>query len=189
MTTEAINPAHATGSWLKIYAYTRFAFSAVWVAAAFLIAPLNPAIAAVLLVIYPAWDALANYLDARRNGGFGANRSQLINTAASTIAAIAVGYYALNQNMMAVVLIYGLWAAMSGILQLITAVRRWRVGGQWVMALSGVQSTLAGLFFCMSAGTMAAPGIALIAPYAAFGAFYFLVSAIWLTVREMRASR
>lgn len=30
------------------------------------------------------------------------------------------------------------------------------------------------------------PGIADVAPYAAFGAFYFLVSAIWLTVADAR---
>ena len=30
------------------------------------------------------------------------------------------------------------------------------------------------------------PGIGDIVPYAAFGAFYFLVSAVWLTVKEIR---
>jgi hypothetical protein len=35
--------------------------------------------AGVLLVAYPAWDALANALDARSNGGFKANGPQTFN--------------------------------------------------------------------------------------------------------------
>jgi hypothetical protein len=33
------------------------------------------------------------------------------------------------------------------------------------------------------------PGIALIAGYAAFGAIYFLVTAIWLTLRGIREAK
>jgi len=36
------------------------------------------------------------------------------------------------------------------------------------------------------AGSAATVGITDIAPYAAFGAFYFLVSAVWLTVSDAR---
>ena len=44
----------------------------------------------------------------------------------------------------------------------------------------------AGLFFLMSVAGMEAPGIGVVAGYAGFGAFYFLVSAIWLTVKLRR---
>jgi uncharacterized membrane protein HdeD (DUF308 family) len=171
--------------WLKTYTFIRFGFSAAWVAAAFLLAPLNPVIAAVLLVIYPAWDAVANYLDAQRNGGLERNLSHLMNVIVSALTTIAV-LVALGQGMAAVVVVFGVWAILSGVLQLATAVRRWAFGGQWAMVLSGAQSALAGGFFVFSAGTMPNPGIALIAGYAAFGAVYFLVTAIWLSVRGAR---
>jgi uncharacterized membrane protein HdeD (DUF308 family) len=180
-----MNPAGADTGWLRNYSFVRFGFSALWVAAAFVLAPGNPALTAGLLVIYPAWDALANYFDARRNGGFGRNRSQLINTIISAVATAGVAW-ALTLNMFAVIVVFGIWAAVSGVLQLVTAVRRWSAGGQWVMVLSGAQSTLAGLFFLMTAGSMQAPGIGIVAGYAAFGALYFLVSAIWMTVKGMR---
>jgi hypothetical protein len=51
------------------------------------------------------------------------------------------------------------------------------------MVLSGAQSALAGAFFIkQSLGV--APGIGGLAGYAAFGAFYFAVSALWLSVRR-----
>lgn len=175
-------------AWLKTYSFVRFGFSAAWVAAAFLLAPLNPAIAAVLLVIYPAWDALANAVDAQRNGGLGRNLSHLVNVVVSAITTIAV-VVALGQGMAAVIVVFGVWAILSGVLQLVTAVRRWASGGQWAMVLSGAQSALAGGFFVVSAGTMPNAGIALIAGYAAFGAIYFLVTAVWLSLREARQAR
>lgn len=45
---------------------------------------------------------------------------------------------------------------------------------------------LAGAFFVKQATGTAVPGITDIAPYAAFGAFYFFASAIWLTVVQAR---
>src|SRR5690606_22523106 len=108
-------------NWLRSYAFARFGFSAAWVAAAFLLAPLNPVIAAVLLVIYPAWDALANGVDAQRSGGLARNMSHLINVVVSVLTAIAVGV-ALGQGMVAVVVVFGAWAILSGVLQLATAV-------------------------------------------------------------------
>ena len=174
--------------WLKTYSYIRFGVSAAWVAAALLLAPLNPAIAAVLLVIYPAWDALANVVDAQRNGGLGRNVSHLVNVIVSVITTIAV-VVALGHGMTAVIIVFGVWAILSGLLQLMTAVRRWAFGGQWAMVLSGAQSALAGGFFVLSANTMPNPGIALIAGYAAFGAVYFLVTAVWLSLSEARQAR
>ncbi len=174
--------------WLKTYSYLRFGVSAAWVAAAFLLAPLNPTLTAALLVLYPAWDALANVVDAQRNGGLTRNPSQLVNAIVSAITAVAV-VVALGQGIAVVIVVFGGWAIISGALQLITAVRRWSTGGQWAMVLSGAQSALAGGFFVVSAGTMPNPSIALIAGYAAFGAVYFLVTAVWLSVRGARQGR
>ena len=173
-------------AWLKRYYFTRAGFSVVWVAAAFGLADSMTAIVAALLLIYPAWDAIANVVDAQRNGGLRCNPTQAFNLAVSTVTTIAVAI-ALTQGMNAVLGVFGVWAALTGLLQLATAVRRWKTsGGQWPMILSGIQSTAAGAGFIAKAGADAVPQITAIAPYAAFGAFYFLVSAIWLTVIDAR---
>ncbi|RWM36604.1 DUF308 domain-containing protein [Mesorhizobium sp.] len=178
--------AQSSSGWLKSYYYLRFAVSAAWVALAFTVAKTGSPLAAVMLIAYPAWDALANYLDAQRSGGLGRNKSQLLNVVVSVITAIAVAV-ALGRGMNAVLAVYGVWAAFSGVFQLLTAARRWKTNGaQWAMILSGAQSALAGLFFVKMAGGMEAIGIANVAPYAAFGAFYFLVSAVWLSVSDAR---
>ncbi|OWJ66917.1 DUF308 domain-containing protein [Inquilinus limosus] len=182
-------PAAPSSGWLKRYYTIRFAVAAAWVALAFTAAKDMPQLSAVMLVAYPAWDALANLVDARRSGGLGRNRTQMLNAGISVLTAIAVAI-ALGRGMNAVLGVYGVWAVLAGAFQLATAVRRWAsYGAQWAMILSGAQSALAGLFFLKQAGGAEAVGIAAIAPYAAFGAFYFLVSAIWLTVSDARRSR
>ncbi|MDX8456273.1 DUF308 domain-containing protein [Mesorhizobium sp. VK9D] len=177
--------APSSNAWLKSYYFLRFAVSAAWVALAFTVAKNSPPLAAVMLVAYPVWDALANYIDAKRTGGLSRNKSQLLNFIVSIVTAIAVAI-ALGRGMNTVLSVYGVWAVFSGAFQLLTAVRRWKTNGaQWAMILSGAQSALAGLFFVKMAGGTEAIGIANVAPYAAFGAFYFLVSAVWLSVSDV----
>jgi uncharacterized membrane protein HdeD (DUF308 family) len=174
----------ASNTWLKSYYFVRFAVSAVWVALAFTVAKTMPPLAAIMLVAYPAWDALANFVDARRTGGMSRNKSQLLNFVISVLATLAVAI-ALTNSMNAVLAVYGVWAVLSGLFQLITAVRRWKTSGaQWAMILSGAQSALAGIFFAIMAGGVENISITNVVPYAAFGAFYFLVSAVWLTVSD-----
>ena len=174
--------------WLKQYYFLRAAFSVAWVIAALVIAPGSAVIAATLLVAYPAWDAAANYLDALCSGGLEQNRTQGLNVLVSLATAIAVAL-ALQVSMNWVLGIFGAWAMLSGLLQLGTALRRWkRFGAQWAMVLSGGQSALAGGFFIFQATMPAAPSIANVAGYAAVGALYFLVSAVWLTLSTWRRS-
>jgi hypothetical protein len=174
--------------WLKRYYALRAAFSLAWVVAAFGLAPHHPAVAATLLALYPAWDALANILDARRSGGLARNPAQAINVAVSLATTIAV-LIALPGGMSAVLGVYGAWAIGAGLLQLRAALlRRRHVGGQWAMILSGAQSALAGAFFLHQSLKSSTASIANIAGYAAMGAVYFLVSAIWLTIRGRRAA-
>ena len=54
----------AQSSWLQSYYFGRALFSIAWVAAAVLFSG-QAGPAAFLLVIYPAWDAIANLADAR----------------------------------------------------------------------------------------------------------------------------
>lgn len=175
--------------WLKRYYFVRSAFSIIWVAVALTVGRQSFSVAAVLLIMYPAWDAVANYVDAARNGGLAYNRSQAINVVVSWLMAVAV-IIALTMSMNWVLGAFGLWAIFSGLLQLAAAVRRWKTnGGQWAMILSGGQSAVAGAFFIAQAQMPEAPSIANIAGYAGLGAFYFLVSAVWLTVSDFRLKR
>ncbi|MBB3545522.1 uncharacterized membrane protein HdeD (DUF308 family) [Rhizobium sp. BK399] len=135
-----------------------------------------------LLVIYPAWDAVANLVDASSNGGFKANGSQTLNILVSTATTVAV-VVAASESAFAILAVFGVWAIFSGFLQLMTGVRRWQYhGAQWAMILSGGQSCLAGGFMITQSLGATPPSILDVAPYAGLGAFYFAVSAIWLTV-------
>jgi uncharacterized membrane protein HdeD (DUF308 family) len=172
--------------WLKRYYIARFAFSTAWVALAFTIAKDSAALTAVMLVIYPVWDALANLIDGKRSGGLATNKTQLLNFVVSGLTSVAVGL-ALGRSMVAVVVVFGVWAALSGLLQLATAVRRWKsFGAQWAMILSGAQSALAGVLFVQRASSPDISALTTVAPYAAVGAFYFLVSGVWLIVSDLR---
>lgn len=172
--------------WLKRYYFIRTVFSAVWVAAALTVGQYSPTIAAILLVAYPAWDAAANYLDASRSGGLVQNRTQTINVVVSVATTLAV-IVALQIGMNWVLAVFGAWAILSGLLQLSTAVRRWKsYGAQWIMILSGAQSALAGAFFILQSRMPTMPSIATVAGYAAFGAVYFAISAVWLSVSDLR---
>lgn len=186
MSTIHYTPHPQGNQWLKRYYFSRALFSAAWVAAAFTLARNDAAASATLLLLYPAWDAAANFVDAKRNGGLARNTTQALNAGVSAVTAVAVAI-ALGTSMNAVLVVFGIWAALAGLLQLATAARRWRShGAQWAMILSGAQSALAGVFFIKQAGGAKVASIADIAPYAAFGAFYFLVSAVWLAVSDVR---
>lgn len=186
MVATAVPPTYRTS--LAGFYFLRAGVAAVWVALAATIGTAAPMIGAALLVLYPAWDALANALDAHSNGGFGANASQTLNLAVSALVAPAVAI-ALAIDMRLVLGLFGGWAIFAGLLQLITGARRWRAyGAQWPMILSGAQSALAGTIFIKQATGPATSAITTVAPYAAFGAFYFLVSAVALTLKERRAS-
>lgn len=191
MTEKVLTKPDLTGGgeWLKSYYFTRAAFSLVWVAAAFALAGSMSLIIGALLLIYPAWDAAANLVDAQRNGGLRRNPTQLVNVIVSAVTTAAVAI-ALGVDMNAVLGVFGVWAALSGLLQLATGVRRWKShGAQWPMILSGAQSTFVGAMFLQQASAPEVPGITDIAPYAAFGAFYFLIAAVWLVVSDARRRR
>ena len=183
------HPASGTDRALARYYAVRGAFSLTWVAAAWIIGDTSAVISNALLLIYPAWDAVANLVDARQHGGLRRNPTQAFNMAVSGLTTVAMGC-ALTISLNAVLGVFGVWAAMSGLLQLATAARRWRrAGAQWVMIISGAQSAVAGAMFVVAAGASETPGVADIAPYAAFGAFYFLVSAAWLITSDARRRR
>jgi len=183
---QLIDPAGDQERWLRLYSFARAAFSALWAVAALTLGRGEAPIAAILLIAYPAWDALASYADAAASGGPGRNRIQSINAMVSLVAALTVAM-TLQEGMNAVLGVFGVWAVLSGLLQLGTALRRRSShGAQWAMILSGGQSALAGAVFIVQARMPAPPSIGTIAGYAAMGAIYFLASAVWLSVSVSR---
>ncbi|MDW8844559.1 DUF308 domain-containing protein [Erwinia sp. MMLR14_017] len=175
--------------WLRKYYFSRALFSLIWVAAAFSIGQHSSYLAAILLIIYPAWDALANYIDSTRSGGISKNRMQAFNIIVSIITTVSV-IFTVRESMNQVIAVFGCWAILSGLLQLGAAVQRWKnSNAQWSMALSGGQSTIAGAFFIFQAQMPVPPSIINIAGYAAFGAFYFLVSAVSLFIILRKKNR
>lgn len=170
---------------LRNFYFLRAAVAFAWVALAFLCRAAPTLIVGVLLVAYPAWDAFANILDARRSGGLQENPGQRFNAITSGITAACMALaFALHGNAGGV-LVFGVWALLSGLFQLGVGIQRRKLGGQAFMMISGAQSALAGVVFSIQA-FKTAPDIAGLAPYAAFGGFYFLLSALWLTFRKPR---
>jgi hypothetical protein len=127
--------------WLRFDYFVRALVSLIWVAAVIIIGPGFPFVAGALLLIYPAWDGLANVIDASHNGGLRRNPTQAINTAVSCVATVAVAI-GLAMSMNVVLGIFGVWASLSGLLQLATAVRRWKsvgANGRWPSAARSPQ--------------------------------------------------
>jgi uncharacterized membrane protein HdeD (DUF308 family) len=180
------NARAGTQRWLTHYYFIRAIVSAVWVGLAFVVGQRSAVGAALLLVVYPAWDALANYVDFSRSGGTADNRTQLINVVISAVTTAAV-VVALKIDPGWVLRVFGVWAILSGLLQLATALRRWKqFGAQWAMVLSGAQSALAGGFFFTLAPATLLVAIGRVGGYAGVGAIYFLISALWLSVGQLR---
>jgi uncharacterized membrane protein HdeD (DUF308 family) len=179
------DPAEPASPWLERYYGVRALFSFLWVALAFTIGKAQPGIGIALLIAYLAWDCLANLVDARRNGGLRANPSQLLNVIVSAIVMIAV-IATVGDDLHATIGVIGVWAALSGLLQLATGVRRRRsASAQWPQILSGAQSALAAAHFLIQATHPAVPvSVAIVAPYAAFGAVYFAISAAVLAFKR-----
>ena len=190
MTQTTATPIATSGdtprSGLRRLYLIRIAFSVSWVVLVFatsrsLMSGDSPsAIATALLVAYPLWDAIATILELRLTGNGGAlDRVRLGNVALSVAATVAMGI-AVFSTVKATLIVFGLWALVSGAIQLTLAIRRRRtLGAQWPMMISGGLSVLAGIFFTATSGS-ASSGLSSLAGYSAFGAFWFLVAVVAL---------
>ncbi|SDD48909.1 hypothetical protein SAMN05216464_101871 [Mucilaginibacter pineti] len=174
------NNIAATAKAMRSLYFTRVTFSVIWVTLVAIFAKSSPQIAAVLLVIYPAWDVLGTIWDIRINRGSGSSLTpQYTNAVISVATTVAVGV-ALSHNVPAAIIVFGVWAGLTGIIQLVLGLQRRKTfGGQWPMILSGGQSLIAGISFIILAHDPT-KGIASLAGYSAFGAFYYLLAAIRL---------
>jgi hypothetical protein len=170
-------------NWLRNFYFLRAAVAAVWIAAVLLTAPAPPGLSCALFALYPAWDAVANWLDAQRSGGLRRNRGQAYNVVVSAATALVMVAAVTLHGNAGGVLVFGGWALLAGIFQLAVGIARRKLGGQALMMVSGAQSALAGLAFIFQS-LHAAPSLVRLTGYAGFGAFYFLASAAWLAFKK-----
>lgn len=160
----------------------RFAFAVVWAGLfAVTASDLNP-ISVVLLVLYPLVDLAAATYDVRSSDATRPRRALHLNMALSLVTAIALAVAAAS-GVPDVLRVWGAWAIAAGAVQVVVAVRRMRLGGQWAMVLSGGISAVAGTaFVLMAAGADAS--LTSLAGYATLGGIFFLVSAARLHRRR-----
>ncbi|MBF8188053.1 hypothetical protein ITP53_20395 [Nonomuraea sp. K274] len=183
--TGTMADATNTTKALRNLYYVRFGFAVVWAGLVVLTAStLNPASIA-LLVIYPLFDVVAAVIDFRSSGTTRPRVPLYVNMALSLLTAIGLAV-AVTSGIPDVLRVWGVWAITAGIVQLIVAILRYRLGGQWAMILSGGISTLAGTSFILQAGGSNA-SVTAIAGYATLGGIFFVISAIRLHRRAVKA--
>jgi uncharacterized membrane protein HdeD (DUF308 family) len=158
--------------------FVRFAFAVVWAALVFAGKSELNALGVALVVVYPLFDVGAAVWDARSSDTNEQVRSLQVNMAISLIAAAGLAVAAAS-GVPAVLRVWGAWAIVSGIVQLVVGVGRRAMGGQWPMILSGGISVLAGGNFVASASG-SDPKLNSVAGYAVLGGIFFLVSALRL---------
>jgi uncharacterized membrane protein HdeD (DUF308 family) len=168
-TTPTIAPA------LRRLYFVRFAFAIVWAGLMFATKSHLGPVTVTLVVLYPLFDVAAAVVDARSTGPV---RGLYANMAISLLAAIGLAI-ACSEGVPAVLRVWGAWAVLSGLIQLIVGAGRRKLGGQWPMILSGGISVLAGLSFIAGASADN-PQLTNVAGYAVLGGIFFLVSAIRL---------
>jgi len=185
-TTSASSATPALGSALRRLYFIRFAFAIVWALILLLTMPAVGGALLVLVVLYPLVDAAAVLWQLRSEGPAQASRvPEWINVIVSVVAAIALGWAATN-SIPAVIATWGIWAVVSGLVQLLAASLRRRSGGQVPLIVSGAISIIAGLGFAVSShGTTSAAGAG---GYAILGGVFFLIAAIRLSVLLRRAA-
>lgn len=172
----------------------RAVVSTVWVvlvlttSASLVSADVPTPVAAVLLVVYPVWDVVATLLERRGAGADATGGVRTANVVLGLLTGVAM-VVAVRDSVGTALLVFGVWALVSGAIQLTVALRRRRtVGAQWPMVLSGGLSVLAGAFTAATSAS-ATSGLSSIAGYSAVGAVWFLLSVLALSLRSRRPAR
>jgi hypothetical protein len=175
----------ATPALRRLY-FIRFVFAAAWAALLLVSGSELTAGAKLLLVVYPAFDVAAAVVDARSAQPGGPVRGLYATMAVSALATVGVAVAGAS-GVADVLRVWGAWAVVSGLVQLLVGVARRPMGGQWAMILSGGISVLAGASFIRGA-SQDAPSLTSLAGYALLGGIFFLVSAIRLSRATSRRS-
>jgi uncharacterized membrane protein HdeD (DUF308 family) len=178
MTTVAAPGISTTASALRGLYFARFAFAIVWAAVMFAIADDLNSLAVTLFVLYPLVDVAAAVIDLRASRATGSPTLLYLNIAVSLLAAVGLAV-AGGSGIPAVLRVWGAWAVVAGLIQLIVGVNRREMGGQWPMIISGGLSVLAGGSF-FAAASADNPALTNAIGYAIPGAIFFLIAAIRL---------
>lgn len=179
MTTIVAPPSiSGTASALRRLYFVRFAFAIVWALVMFTTTSTLGPVAVTLLVLYPLFDVGAAIVDARASRTTGSPALLYVNIAVSLITAAGVAV-ACTSGIPAVLRVWGVWAVVAGLVQLIVGVTRRAMGGQWPMIISGGISVLAGASFIAGASADD-PTLTNAAGYAIPGGIFFLISALRL---------
>ncbi|MGX7670008.1 hypothetical protein [Plantactinospora sp. DSM 117369] len=178
MTTVTAPAVSTTASTLRRLYFVRFAFAIVWALVMFPLAKHLGPLTVALLVLYPLFDVAAAVVDARASRATGSPTLLYVNVAVSLLAAVGLAIAGAS-GIPAVLRVWGAWAIVAGLVQLIVAVTRRGMGGQWPMIISGGISVLAGGSFIAGASAEN-PMLTNAIGYAIPGAIFFLISAIRL---------
>jgi uncharacterized membrane protein HdeD (DUF308 family) len=171
----------STTKGLRDLYYVRFGFAIVWAGLVVLAASTLTPVSIALLVIYPLFDVAAAVIDFRSSGAARPRVLLYLTMALSLLAAVGL---AVAADIPSVLRVWGAWAIAAGVVQLIVAIRRYRLGGQWAMILSGGISAVAGASFILQAQGASA-SLTNLAGYATLGGVFFLISAIRLHRRAV----
>ncbi|MFT4085342.1 MAG: hypothetical protein QM638_22405 [Nocardioides sp.] len=181
--------ALAYGRSLRDLYVIRFGFAIIWVGimvATVADATEPTALLTVVLIVYPAFDAGAVLWQLRVDPDHQRSKvAEWTNVVVSLAVVIALGVSS-SITIHGALAVWGGWAIVSGIPQLIAAIHHRRSGGQVAQMFSGGISVFAGAGLLAQGlrgnGTMTGA-----AGYAALGAIFFLVSAVRLSVRLRRS--
>ncbi|GAA4617012.1 hypothetical protein [Saccharopolyspora hordei] len=179
MTTTTAPAATTVAPALRRLYFLRFGFALLWAVGLFLTASRIGPVSATLLVLYPLFDVAAAVVDIRSSGAGRSAPGLYATIAISTFAAAGLAF-AITSGIPSVLRVWGTWAVVAGLVQLVVALlRRRTLGGQWAMIASGTISTVAGVSFFLQA---TAPDASLrnLATYALLGGTFFLISALRL---------
>jgi uncharacterized membrane protein HdeD (DUF308 family) len=178
MSTSTVPAAAGVAQPLRRLYFTRFAFALGWAGLLFATASSLGPVSIALLVLYPVFDVAAALVDARSSKAAKPVAGLHVNAAISLLAAAGLAVAA-SSGIPGVLRVWGAWAIVAGLVQLVVGVIRRSLGGQWPMILSGGISVLAGSSFILQAGQDGA-SLTTLAGYATLGGVFFLVSALRL---------
>ncbi|WP_331737573.1 DUF308 domain-containing protein [Streptomyces sp. NBC_00019] len=147
------------------------------------------AVAITLLVVYPLIDAVSSLIDYRATPNGFERRVIAFNGVLSTLAGIAIGIAGAG-GVAAVLHVFGAWAVVSGVAQVIVGLRRRgpELGKQWPTLISGGLSFLVGITYNIQAAGDN-PSLDVLSVYATGGGVWFILQALLLgwKSRQLRA--
>ncbi|MBP2328330.1 uncharacterized membrane protein HdeD (DUF308 family) [Kibdelosporangium banguiense] len=178
MSTNTVTASTPIAPALRRLYFVRFGFAVAWAALLFTTASKLGPISVTLLVLYPLFDVAAAFIDVRSSQATKSALGLYVNITISGVAGIGLAFAAAS-GIPAVLRVWGVWAVVSGLTQLVVGVSRRTLGGQWAMIISGAISIVAGTSFVLQAAQPNASLVSL-AGYAVLGGLFFLVSAVRL---------